>query len=139
MANLGVALVILVLLLFGGIGFYEYKEADKAKATPFHVPEMPEIPIFPAGAGSEEKKFELPEIPEILELLREIWDKYDIYIALISMLIVGGIFALKTQWQFGLVSILLLTLVYSMMGVFWWWLPLVIGLVVATVLIKEAI
>jgi len=138
MANLGVALVILILVLFGGIGFYEYREAEKAKELPFNIPEMPEIPEFPAGAGSEEKKFELPEIPEILEQLREIWDKYDIYIALISMLVVGGIFALKSQWQFGLVSILLLTLVYSMIGVFWWWLPLVVGLVVAAVLIKEA-
>ena len=138
MANLGVALVILILVLFGGIGFYEYREAEKAKELPFHIPEMPEIPEFPAGAEPKEKIFELPEISEILELLREIWDKYTIPIALISMLVVGGIFALKTQWEFGLVSILLLTLVYSIMGVFWWWFPLVIGLVVAAVLVKEA-
>ena len=135
MANLGVALIVVILILFGGLGFYEYREAEKAKAAvAFHIPEMPELPTFPTAPKPEEKEI---GFPAILESLRGIWDNYKIHIALVSMLIIGGIFAVKSQWEFGLVSILLLTLFYSMIDVFWWWLPLVVGLVVTAVIVRK--
>jgi hypothetical protein len=139
MANLGVALVVVILILFGGIGFYEYRETEKAKAkaVAFHIPEMPELPTFPEipTAPTPEEEFELPEI---LEPLKKFYGEYKLEIGLVVLLVVSALF---THWLgvgYGALSGAVIATILALphFGVFPSILPLIIWLAFAIVLVS---